>query len=134
MVKKLTQQEYITKAIAKHGERNDYSKTTYVNMRTKIIYLCKKCNKYKTQTAHGHLVSGCEKCSYDERGLSRRSNIEEFIEKAVKVHEIDKNRHGLSDEAFIEQCKKPAVISTTSIQKIYTQHTEERWIGSILHP
>ena len=45
-----------------------------------------------------------------------------------------KNRHGLSDEAFIEQCKKPAVISTTSIQKIYTQHTEERWIGSILRP
>jgi hypothetical protein len=46
-----------------------------------------------------------------------------------------KNRHALSDEAFIEQCRKPAVISTTSIQKIYTQHTEERWMGiSLCNP
>jgi hypothetical protein len=46
-----------------------------------------------------------------------------------------KNRHALSDDAFIEQCRKPAVISTTSIQKIYTQHTEERWMGiSLCNP
>ena len=108
MVKKLTQQEYITKAIAKHGDKNDYSNTTYVNMRTKIIYLCKKCNESKTQTAHGHLVSGCEKCSYDERGLSRRSNIEEFIEKAVQVHKIDydysKSEYTTSTNKLIIKC------------------------------
>ena len=44
-----------------------------------------------------------------------------------------KNRHALSDEAFIEQCRKPAIIrSVIPLQKIYTQHTEERWIGSLL--
>ena len=44
-----------------------------------------------------------------------------------------KNRHALSDEAFIEQCRKPVVIrSAIPVQKIYTPHTEERWMGAPL--
>ena len=46
-----------------------------------------------------------------------------------------KNRHALSDEAFIEQCRKPVVIrSAIPVQKIYTPYTEERWMGAPLHP
>lgn len=44
-----------------------------------------------------------------------------------------KNRHALSDEAFIEQCQKPVVIRPAiPVQKIYTPHTEERWMGAPL--
>ena len=39
---KLTTEEFIERAIKVHGDRYDYSKTKYVNHRTKVIITCKE--------------------------------------------------------------------------------------------
>ena len=84
---------FIEKAIKVHGENYDYSEVKYINAHDKIIIICNSCkNKNPNnideckflQSPNGHLCGrGCNKCVDRTK---RRSNIEDFIEKARKVH------------------------------------------------
>ena len=78
---KLTTEEFIKKAKEVHGDKYDYSKVEYVNMRTKIKIICPIHGEFE-QAAGGHLYHGCKKC-YDEK---QSSSAEEFIKKAKEVH------------------------------------------------
>ena len=81
MVKRLTCDEFITKAVNIHGKKYDYSKVEYTNGDTKIIIICNNHGSFK-QTPHGHLTGrGCQKC-----GGRATYNTEEFIIKAKKIH------------------------------------------------
>lgn len=74
--------DFIKKAINKHGLLYDYSKVIYVDARTDIIINCIKHGDFP-QLPYVHLFgSGCNQC-YRE---SRRSSTDEFIEKAKLVH------------------------------------------------
>lgn len=60
--KKLSQEEFIAKAKAIHGDTYDYSKTVYKTYRDKVIITCKKHGDFE-QTAENHLYGkGCPKC------------------------------------------------------------------------
>jgi len=86
MPKKLTTEEWIKKAKAVHGDKYDYSKAKYVDAKTKICIICPKHGEF-WQEANSHLMGkGCPKCSCDKTGKRLRDTIEEFIEKAKKVH------------------------------------------------
>ena len=59
---KLTTEEFIKRAREIHGDKYDYSKTNYVNMRTKVTIICPKHGEFE-QTPQGHLNGdGCPKC------------------------------------------------------------------------
>ena len=46
-----------------HGDKYDYSKTVYVNWKTKIEVICKKCNISFFPTPNNHKRgSGCPEC------------------------------------------------------------------------
>ena len=63
MAKKLTTEDFIRKARLVHGNKYDYSKIEYVNIRTKIIIICPEHGEFK-QTPNGHLLGkGCSKCA-----------------------------------------------------------------------
>lgn len=56
MPRKLTQEEFVARAIAKHGEgRYDYSMVKYVNSETKVTLKCNKCGYIFDQVANEHL-------------------------------------------------------------------------------
>ena len=75
---------FIKKATLIHGDKYDYSNVVYVNAHTKIIVKCKKHEEDFLQTPMGHFIgSGCSKCVDRTK---RRSNVEDFIEKARRVH------------------------------------------------
>ena len=60
---RLTQQEFIRKAKQVHGDKYDYSKTIYVNARTKITVTCLQHGDFE-QYAASHLAGkGCPKCN-----------------------------------------------------------------------
>lgn len=70
--KKLSQSEFIEKAIAVHSSTYDYSKVSYRGMTGgKVTIICKKHGEFD-QTPSSHLFgSGCPKC-----GLGNNSKIE----------------------------------------------------------
>lgn len=81
-----TTEEFIRKAKEIHGDKYDYSKVKYVNIQTPVTIICKIHGEFK-QTPTNHLTGcGCQKCAIERTNIANRSNIEEFIEKANKIH------------------------------------------------
>jgi hypothetical protein len=73
--------EFIRKAREVHGDTYNYSKVEYgKNAHEKIIIICKQHGEF-LQSPNGHLCGrGCIKCI---NRIKRRSNIKEFIKKAM---------------------------------------------------
>lgn len=81
--KKLNTTEFIKRAIEIHDNKYDYSKVIYENIRTKIIIICKIHGEFEQRpNSHINNNKGCLKCNNDKY----RSNNENFIEKAIKIH------------------------------------------------
>lgn len=79
---KPSNEEYIEKCIAKFGDRFDYSKTKYINTRTKVTVICTKHGEFETMPfAYLNSINGCVKCS----GVSKLS-LDEFIANAKNIH------------------------------------------------
>ena len=84
--KTLTKEEFIKKAIEKHGSKYDYTKVNYVNSNTKVCVKCPEHGEF-WQEASSHLNGcGCPKCGIEKIRESRSSSKEEFITKAREVH------------------------------------------------
>jgi very-short-patch-repair endonuclease len=81
-----TTDEFIEKAKSKHGNRYDYSKCNYISIDDKLTIICSIHGEFQ-QVAYSHISGqGCKKCGVIKRGEMRRSNTEEFIEKAIQKH------------------------------------------------
>lgn len=80
MKKRLTKEDFVSKAHAIHGECYDYSKVVYVNNRTHVDIICLKHGVFsKTPLLH-LLGQGCRVCS------GKLHTTETFIERARSVH------------------------------------------------
>ena len=79
---KLTTKEWIQKAIEVHGDKYDYSQSSYVDSKTKIKIICPIHGEF-WQLPNNHLrTNGCPKC-----GKQRvTSNTVDFVQKAIAVH------------------------------------------------
>jgi very-short-patch-repair endonuclease len=79
---KLTLDEFIKRANKIHNFKYDYSKTVYINAKTKLTIIC-KIHKEFNQRAIDHLNGyGCKLCKFDNQKLT----TERFIEKAKNIH------------------------------------------------
>jgi len=77
---------FISDAIAIHGNKYSYEKTIYVSNKKKVIITCSKHGDFKN-TPNAHLRgTGCDQCGHDSAAVKLRSNTEEFIKKAKKIH------------------------------------------------
>lgn len=78
--KKLTTEEFITKAKVEHGVKYDYSKTNYVNSHTKVTIICPEHGEFN-QIPNGHLNGkGCPIC--------KSSKGEMIIKSILDKHNI----------------------------------------------
>lgn len=80
--------EWIRKAEEKFGTICDYSETNYICDRTQVTIFCKIHQGYFTQRPSTHLRSkyGCPICAKKLAAEVFKSNTEEFIQRAIKVH------------------------------------------------
>jgi very-short-patch-repair endonuclease len=85
--------EFVKKSKEIHGDKYDYSQVDYVNSQTPVKIICHK--KDKNGVEHGvfkqipnsHVIGyGCKKCGIEKIQNERSDSVEEFIEKAKKVH------------------------------------------------
>jgi hypothetical protein len=88
MSKKLTINEFVDKATKIHNNKYDYSKSVYINGKTKTCILCPTHGLF-WQTPDAHLQrQGCKKCGFNKIGNKLSSNKEEFINRSKTVHRI----------------------------------------------
>lgn len=80
---------FIAKSKIVHGDRYDYSKSKYINARTKVAIMCKTHGVFhQNPRTHIKQKSGCPSC-----GGTKKLTQSEFIEKCSSIH---KNRYDYS--------------------------------------
>jgi len=85
-VKRKTTEQFIEEAVKVHGDKYNYSKVEYTNKRTKVIITCSIHGVFE-QFPNDHLIGkGCKICGHEKSSNSQRSNTEEFIKRAVRIH------------------------------------------------
>lgn len=112
MPAKYTQDQFIEKAKAIHGNKYNYSETLYAGATQKILIKCNYCNKEFLQNAHSHLCGvGCPFCADKKTSERLSSNKGRFVEKAKKVHnnkydynEVEYKRSDQKVKIFCKQC------------------------------
>jgi len=78
-----TREDFIRKAIEKHGDKYDYSLVEYVSSREKVKIRCKKCGSIFEQAPAMHLTgNGCSVCNPPHQKLTH----EEFVERLAQTH------------------------------------------------
>ena len=109
-IRKKTTEQFIEEAILKHGKKYDYSKSNYLNSRTKIKIVCPIHGEFE-QVASLHLSgNGCKDCSYEEAGKKRLKGIDDFINEANEIHE---NRYDYSKSIYKGTHRKIEIICNT---------------------
>lgn len=87
MTKKLTLDQFIERAISKHGDNYDYSKSVYISNSVKVEIFCKKHSLSFLQSPNKHMAGqGCPLCRYNKSSNSNKSCREDFIKSAIKIH------------------------------------------------
>lgn len=84
--KKLTKEEFITRAKEVHGDKYDYSKVRYVNSQIKVCIICPEHGEF-WQKPNKHLRGrGCRKCADLETAKRLSSTTEKFVACAREIH------------------------------------------------
>lgn len=100
---KLNNEEFIKKAIEKHGNKYTYAKVNYVNSNTPVIITCPKHGDFQ-QTPNNHLSGrGCPKCSNN----NIKKTTEKFIADAIKIHG---SKYDYSKVEYINNASKVCII------------------------
>ena len=94
MPARLTQEEFIRKAIITHGNKYLYDKVIYKNSTTNVTIYCKIHQEYFFQTPSSHIYqkAGCLAC-----GNVKRLTQQEFINKVNKIHGENKFNFSLTE-------------------------------------
>jgi hypothetical protein len=82
---RLTTEEFITRAKARHGGKYDYSKVKYTLNSKKVIIGC-PIHGWFFQIAQTHFSAGCRKCGLISTHRKNIISENEFIERATKTH------------------------------------------------
>ena len=81
-----TQEEFLVRAIAIHGDKYDFSEAVYVNSLTKVKGVCSKHGEFwVTPSALIHKKAGCPLCAQERFSDIRRKSQEQFIEDCKRV-------------------------------------------------
>tara|TARA_R110000851_G_scaffold95227_1_gene206985 strand:+ start:375 stop:1313 length:939 start_codon:yes stop_codon:yes gene_type:complete len=82
MSRQLTQEEYLDRCYAKHGDLYDYSKAVYIGSNDKVEIICKIHGSFWRRAAYHLRGYGCSVCN---RYVGTKS-LTEFIGAAREVH------------------------------------------------
>lgn len=86
-MRKLTQEQFIEKCRAVHGDTYDYSQTVYTLSTAKLTIICRTHGPFE-QVANCHTTGrqGCPKCGVTKCSDSRRHTQETAIARLVELH------------------------------------------------
>lgn len=85
--KRLTQEEFVARCHAVHGNRYDLSKVVYVRLMSDIEVICAAHGSFFPRA--GNFInrgSGCKKCGLEASGVLSRNDESVFVARFVKAH------------------------------------------------
>lgn len=82
-MRKLTQQDFLDRAHAVHGDTYDYSNAEYVDMSTSVEIICKKHGPFMQAPGNHLRGAGCSLCT---KGENRRVSKDDFLSRARAAH------------------------------------------------
>jgi very-short-patch-repair endonuclease len=101
-MKKSKTDDFIAKSNGIHGERYEYTKTEYVNAKTKVTIICKQHGEFQ-QTPSNHLSGyNCQKCA---KNLKMDTNT--YVERAKQIHS---NKYDYSKVNYVNADTKVTII------------------------
>ena len=78
--------DFINKSREVHGDNYDYSKVVYENNLKEVIIICKEHDEFKQLPKTHKRGNGCQKCGILKRANSRKSDTNDFINKATEIY------------------------------------------------
>lgn len=122
MAHKKTIENFIKKAILKHGDKYDYSKSIYKGWDEDINIVCPTHGEFIQKVRyHIHGGYGCDKCARDAKKLTK----EEFLDKAFYTHE---NKYDYSSIDYTDSVKKVDILC--KIHGYFTQSPAQHINGN----
>jgi hypothetical protein len=112
MSKKLTTEQFITKAISIHGKKYNYSKVNYKNAKERIEIICNIHGVFlQTPDKHIYGKNGCELCG---REAAKQTNLERYGTEYTFQSENNKNKSKLTclEKYGYESHNKSAIVNT----------------------
>lgn len=106
-MKKLTTKDWTKKVKEIHGNKYSYSKVQYINAKTKVIIICPIHGDFEQTPDHHQRGRGCPKCALEYKSKLFRSNTQEFITKAQKIHG---DKYDYSQVDYIKASEKVKII------------------------
>lgn len=99
-----TTMEFLKEALKVHGDRYDYSKTIYLDARTKIEIICKQHGSFWQTPPHHSRGTGCPKCAGNYF-----MSTSDFINKSTEIHgdkfNYDKTEYKKIQDKVLICCK-----------------------------
>lgn len=97
----LTNEQFIMRAKAVHGDKYDYSAVQYIKSRIKVKIKCNKCGRHFWQTPNSHLQGeNCPICT------NYYMDSEMFKDRAAKVHN---NKYNYDKTVYVSANKKVVI-------------------------
>ena len=116
----MTTEEFIKKAKEVHGDKYDYSKVDYVNIKTKVCIICPEHGEF-TQNPYSHLKGiGCAKCA-NRKKLTKSDVINRF-------REVHGDKYDYSKVEYVNTQTKVCIICPEHGE--FWQLPTEHWKGS----
>ena len=100
-------QSFIYKANLVHNNKYKYSDIDYINSKTKVKINCEIHGDFKQKPNHHLNGHGCPKCGNINIGDYNRNTLDEFINKAIKVHS---NKYDYSKSIYVNSKIKTIII------------------------
>jgi hypothetical protein len=125
MGRKLTTEEWISKAKSVHGERYDYSKSIYLNSKKKVIIICKEHGEFPQTPVEHNRGSGCKQCGLISMRKNTLLTTDEWIKKAKEIHG---NKYDYSETIYTRIGEKLNI--RCSIHGSYSQLPQNHTQGS----
>lgn len=101
----LSNEEFIERAIKKHGNKYDYSITNYTGINNNVDILCKIHGKF-TQIALTHTSSGCgcPKCNKSKGEIKISNYLDSFDIEYIEQYKFDncKNKNSLPFDFYLK--------------------------------
>ena len=83
---RLTTEEFISRARRVHGSRYDYALVEYSATRIPVKITCREHGEFEQKPTKHLTGHGCKTCGRLAAANARRSNTEQFIAKAKRIH------------------------------------------------
>lgn len=111
MRKKVTTEDFISRAREIHGDKYDYSKVNYTDSRIKVCIICNECGAIFWQTPKNHLCgSGCPACGRKRIISKEAKSNEDFLLDCKRIlgngYSYDKTQYNGSKERVCITCQK----------------------------